>query len=138
MAVDFPAIEPTEQPEFVMPEIPGSESISAGGARSYRQRGNRPVDGSLGLVFSNIPHDLAAEILQCYQSAGWAEALNIPSIVFNNAGAALTAILLTPASGLSWYFKKGSPPTLQRVKGSGGRLSSVQVSLRAELRIASS
>jgi hypothetical protein len=133
--IPFPAIEPTEQPDFTMPEVPGSESASVSGARSYRQRGSRPVDARLSLVFSNKPHDIAAEILTCYLAASWVEALVIPPIVFNGAGNDLLAILNGAGSGLSWYFAKGSPPTLQRVKGSGGRLSTVQVSLRGELRL---
>jgi hypothetical protein len=135
MAVAFPAIEPTEQPDFTMPEVPGSESVSVSGLRSYRQRGNQAVDAPLSLVFGNIPHDTAVLILACYATASWIEPLVIPPIVCNNAGVNLSAVMATPAVGLSWYFQKGSPPTLQRVQGSGGRLSTVQVRLRAELRL---
>jgi hypothetical protein len=135
MAVAFPLIEPTEQPEFAMPEIPGSEAVSVSGLRSYRQRGSRAVDAPLGLVFANIPNATAAQILNCYAAASWIEPLIIPSIVFNNAGTELSAILQTPGVGLTWYFRKGSPPSMQRVKGSAGRLSTVQVQLRAELRL---
>lgn len=135
MAVAFPAIEPTEQPDFVMPEIPGSESVSVSGLRSYRQLGNRAVDAPLSLVFTNIPHGVAAQILNCYTAASWIESLIIPPIVFNGVGPELLAVLADAGSGLSWYFAKGAPPNLQRVKGSGGRLVTVQVRLRAELRL---
>lgn len=135
MAVNFPAIEPTEQPDFTMPEVPGSESISVSGARSYRQRGSRPVDGALSLMFANIPNATGEQILAAYVSASWIESLTIPAVVFNNAGPSLAARLQTPGAGLAWFFAKGSPPTLQRVKGSAGRLVTVQVQLRAELRL---
>lgn len=135
MPINFPAIEPTEQPDFAMPEVPGSESISVSGLRSYRQRGSRAVDAPLSLTFANISHDTAVLILDAYRSASWIESLTIPPIVFNNAGTNLSAILQAPASGLAWFFAKGAPPILQRVQGSGGRLSTVQVQLRAELRL---
>lgn len=135
MAVDFPAIEPTEQPDFTMPEVPGSESISVSGLRSYRQRGSRAVDAALTLVFGNITNDSGAEILGAYALASWIEPLTIPAIVFNGAGDDLLGVLANADTGLSWYFTKGSPPTLQRVKGGGGRLCTVQVRLRAELRL---
>ena len=135
MAVAFPAIEPTEQPDFTMPEIPGSESISVSGLRSYRQRGSRAVDAPMSLVFGNIPHDSGALILGCYVAASWIEPLILPPIIFNGISSDLLAFFANANSGLSWYFQKGSPPTLQRVKGSGGRLVTVQVSLRAELRL---
>jgi hypothetical protein len=86
-------------------------------------------------VFANIPHEAGAEILGCYATASWIESLTLPPIIFNGVGAELLALISSAGSGLSWYFVKGSPPTLQRVKGSGGRLVTVQVRLRAELRL---
>lgn len=136
MPVNFPAIEPTDQPDFTMPEVPGSESVSVSGLRSYRQRGSRAVDAPLSLTFVNIPNATGELILAAYVSAGWIESLTIPDIVFNNAGPALLARLQTPGPGLAWFFAKGAPPTLERVKGSAGRLVTVQVRLRAELRAA--
>lgn len=133
MTVNFPAIQPTAC-SYTPPRFPTTESVSKSGVRSYRIWGSERSDGTLDLAFENIDEAEAAAILSAFSSTkGFAEDLNLPSIVFKSiTNTDLLAEFSQSDSGLKWYFINDEPPSIERVQG--GKRYTTRVRLRAELR----
>ena len=117
------------------PRWPTTTSRSQSGVVGRRLWGSKPGDGQLSLGFSNIRDDLAAQIVDAYNSAkGSTIEVNLPAAIFNGATGELDIYLRDTLikQGLRWYFKDDDPPEVESVVPG---ISSVRVNLSGELRM---
>lgn len=134
MAILFPDIQPSSR-RFVAPRWPTSSNSSQSGVISHRLWGSKPGNGQLSLGFSNIRDDLAAQIVDAYNSAKGATIdIILPPAVFKGATGALGIYLQSALGeqGLKWYFKDDDPPEIESVVPG---ISSARVNLSGELRM---
>jgi len=113
-AIAFPAVKPTSR-SYSPGNFPQTAFKAQNGAQTIVRFGNRRVDSTLQLSFSNISDSQAALILQHYEQVNgdW----NYATFGVDNAlagnGFEINIYMGETASGLRWRYS--SPPSVESV-----------------------
>ena len=124
MTADFPALCPTSR-SYTAGQYPTKKFGSLNGASVVRLYGSKPYDAEMNLTFVTDGNGTKALIDSWNASLGGFEALNVPSSVFEGAGAELDSAI---PSYLNWRWAE--TPSIESLLPGRSR---VQVKLIATL-----